>query len=260
MGNQHSSEKDRDPYDHAGKTGRLLLAGAKLGAVPAQVWLLQDLRMLDLSHNHLPMLTSQIGTLQKLKTLKLSYNSLTSLPVEIYHLKELRTLVVDHNKLSDLSAVLPTENLKDIDLSFNEFTGEVGHPTLAIPKSAVTVNLSNNKITKLGEAFGFEILVHVEELNLDNNTIEVLPEEMRFMKRLTCLKIRNNKLASIPSAVLKETRLNRMHLEGNLITLERFQDTDGFEDFMERRRLRIEREIDGGLHTSRNVCGLEEQI
>lgn len=263
MGTTSSTGKQtlENSIDQGGKTGRLVLAQSKLTRVPAEVWLLGPrLRSLDLSGNGIEELTSQIGVLAKLQTLRLSCNALQELPMELIHLTELRTLIADHNSLHTIAAVLPRSKLKQLDLSFNKFEGEVGHPRLALPPCVASANLSNNLITSFGDSFGFEALHAMEELDIDNNQVEALPPAVGEMSKLACLKARNNKLTSIPSELFTNTVVNRVHLEGCPITLITLRETPGFDAFMKRREERINKGISQGLHPDRSICGLAESL
>lgn len=206
----------RDSLDQGAKSGRLVLASCDLVAVPPEVWLLATkLRSLDLSSNKLAELPSQIGTLASLQALKVSFNALEQLPAELVHLDNLKTLEADHNALHTVAAVLPRKNLRMLDLSFNRLQGNVGHPSLAIPPSVTMCNLSNNGITGFSPSFGFEMLVQLVELDVDNNRVEAVPVAVQNCVRLTTLKARNNCIATLPAELFAATSVNRIHLEGN---------------------------------------------
>jgi Leucine-rich repeat (LRR) protein len=62
------------------------------GALPAQIRMLQNLRVLDLSDNDFTGVPAEIGQLQNLEVLDLSNNSITGLPYELGGLKNLKVL------------------------------------------------------------------------------------------------------------------------------------------------------------------------
>lgn len=259
MGNSKSSSSNKpDPVSQGGKTGRMTLSNLKLKTVPAQVWLFGDrLRLLDLSNNGIKQLGSQIGSLAKLQTLKLSHNLLESLPEELYHLEDLKVLIADHNKLDTVAAVLPRKNLRQLDLSHNAFTGNVGHPNLALPPCVVTANLSFNPISGLNESFGWEALSSLEELDLDSCSISELPAAAGCLTKLRTLKLRNNQITTLPQELFETTELNRLHLENNPTTLASLATIPSWEKFLERREQRISKGIAGGLHPDMSICGLD---
>mmetsp|Transcript_11193 Transcript_11193/g.31757 ORF Transcript_11193/g.31757 Transcript_11193/m.31757 type:complete len:265 (-) Transcript_11193:889-1683(-) len=254
-----SSEPARDPIEQAGRTGRLALANAQLEAVPARVWLVGDrLRSLDLSNNKLLELPSQVGTLCRLQTLVLSNNGLRHLPEELYCLEELRILAVDGNRLVS-ATFLPRKRLKQLDLSNNQFAGVVGHPALALPPSLTSCKLSGNPITGFDSSFGFQVLTLLEELDLDGCQITALPDDCGHMESLRCMKLRNNRLQTLPSALFTGTRLNRIHLDGNPVSLKHLSTVAGWEDFLGRRKERLDKSISQGVRVDVTICGLEEE-
>jgi len=257
MGNLQGAQgpSKRSSLDAGAKTGRLVMEKMELEAIPAEVWLMSGkLRSLDVSFNKISQLTSQVGSLSKLQSLKLSHNLLRELPAELSFLLELKSLAVDVNLLEVVPA-LP-KGLKMLDLSSNRFEGHVGRPNLAIPISVIFCSLAKNRISGFNVAFGFEMLQQLEELDLDDNYISQLPEAIGELKKLLCLKLRNNQIAYVPSELFVKTNLNRLHLEGNPLTIEILRGTPGFELFMERRKERISKAISQGLHPDTSICGL----
>jgi len=236
-----------------------VLAKKKLKSIPAQVWLIgPKLKSLDVSNNQIKELTSQIGALPKLQNLVLSHNQLEELPEELYHLNELKVLLADHNKLKIVAAFLPRTKLRTLDLSYNEFSGIVGHPYLALPPCCTVANLSYNKIQGFADSFGWELLTALEELDLDNNQILALPPQIGCLTKLSCLKLRNNNLTTLPPTLFTDTSVNRIHLEGNPVKLSLLRTLPGFDKFLDRRKERISKGISQGLHTDHSVCGLTE--
>lgn len=76
-----------------------------------------------------------------------------------------------------------------MDLSFNEFAGDIGHPHVAFSQSIEVLDLSHNKIQSLSAAFGFQILKELTELNLDDNLIETLPDEIKYLSKIGTIKV-----------------------------------------------------------------------
>ncbi|MFA5853598.1 MAG: leucine-rich repeat domain-containing protein [Patescibacteria group bacterium] len=84
------------------------LSGNRLtGALPAEIRLLERLRVLDASDNAMTGVPAEIGQLASLQTLDLSQNALTGLPLELGNLKNLRRLDLRGNAISqqDLEAI-----------------------------------------------------------------------------------------------------------------------------------------------------------
>lgn len=62
------------------------------GSLKAEIRLLSELRVLDISGNNFTGLPAEIGQLTKLETLNLAHNPLTGLPHELANLQNLQTL------------------------------------------------------------------------------------------------------------------------------------------------------------------------
>ena len=77
-----------------------------------------------------------------------------------------------------------------MDLSYNELKGVIGHPEVAFPQCVEILDLSHNKIEGLSEAFGFQILRELIEIDLDDNLVETLPDEMKYLPKISTLKVR----------------------------------------------------------------------
>ena len=71
------------------------------GSIQAEIRLLQNLQVLDLSNNNLTGVPAEIGQLSKLEVLILSGNPITGLPYEIGNLKNLIILDVSNTNYSE---------------------------------------------------------------------------------------------------------------------------------------------------------------
>ena len=90
------------------------------GSLPAEIRLLTNLHVLNLSHNNFTGVPAEIGQLKNLEVLDLSYNNLTGLPYELGNLSHLKTLNLKGNKYSvaDLAIIkktLPATTVVDTD-------------------------------------------------------------------------------------------------------------------------------------------------
>lgn len=253
-----SSKKDIEKkIELAKKTNRLQLSNVKpkLKIIPNKIINeLINLKSLDISNNDIEIL--DLGKLTKLNNLNINNNKIKSLPYEISNNEDLKTLNANNNELTTVEGI-KFKKLIHIDLSYNKFDGEIGHPYLALPKSIVKINLSHNKIESLSLSFGFEMLIKLNELDLSFNNIEEIPDEISYLKNLQVLKLNNNKIKTLPPNLFKNTRLSRLSLENNLITKDDLLKIKYFDLFLERRKQRISKEISGGLKTSLQLCGLD---
>lgn len=97
------------------------LKGNGLTSVPIHVFSEREIRHLDLSHNALDgALPAEIRLLSNLEILDISSNHMTGLPAEIGHLSKLRILNISNNNLTGLPHELGNlQNLELLDLSGN---------------------------------------------------------------------------------------------------------------------------------------------
>jgi Leucine-rich repeat (LRR) protein len=70
------------------------------GALPAEIRMLTNLKVLNASNNSMTGVPAEVGQLQKLEVLDLSNNKLTGLPNELGNLKNLRTFNLSGNDYS----------------------------------------------------------------------------------------------------------------------------------------------------------------
>ena len=238
---------------NARATGLLALQGHKLKEFPTEALAIAKLRTLDLSENSIRVVPPQIVTLQKLKTLKLQDNKLGPLP-NLDALAALVSLALDRNGLATLPA-LPTK-LKTLSCAGNVMRGVP--PTISTCASTLKVlDLSSNRIELLDPA-AMVTLTALEELNLDDNQLLMLPDEMGELGALRMLSARRNRLQALPATMLKQTPIDKMHLEGNSITKKQFMECDGFEEFTQRRELLKKKDIGIAMEMSgMDLCGLD---
>jgi len=239
----------------ASKTGALNLYSCGLREAPDAIWRILNIRTLDLSSNFLSTLSSSVQGLAKLKILKVSGNDLEELP-DLSPLSSLRTLEASDNKIVAFPS-LPSA-VQHADLSGNRMF--VFTSSIAAAASLQTLNLSRNHIRSFQTDVPFAELSHLGTLDLDDNAIAELPPEMGVLPKLHALTVRRNKLAAVPPQVLRAPRLSLLRLEGNSaeLTKAKLMRTDGAEEFMERRKNRLDKGIAGnvmGIDTS--LCGLK---
>ena len=86
------------------------------------------------------------------------------------------------------------------------------------------VDLSDNAIEELPSE-GLENL-NIVELNLNRNSIQVLPECLARCKRLKVLRVEENslELAGLPVTILSESNVSLLCVDGNLFTKRDLED------------------------------------
>ncbi|GMH85502.1 hypothetical protein TrST_g10494 [Triparma strigata] len=125
--------------------------------IPAVVFTLVNLRVLDLSDNRMGMygsstvarLPKEIGDLKELRVIDLSSNCFTGkLPREIYWLTKLEVLKLDKNQLTGIlsSKVENLKKLEVLNLSRNKFYGKIP-PQIGKLQSLIELDLRINNFT-----------------------------------------------------------------------------------------------------------------
>lgn len=230
MGN--SKSELRKHYETAEKTGVLNVTKCNLTELsPELLHLGNNLRSMNLSNNKFTKLKN-IDNFINLKTLYLDYNQLTELPSEIGELSKLEVLSAANNSISILPSTLSNLlNLKRVELSHNalkEFP-----IVLCNLKRLDLLDLSHNHIETVPSEIG---LLHVTELNLDNNKINSMAEEIADCPRLKTLRIRENcmYLSGVPPKILAHSNISTINAEGNLFQMKDFMNLDGYDEYMER--------------------------
>ncbi len=93
---------------------KLTLRGKKLTEIPAGVFTLKNLLVLNLGKNRIKELPSAIENLKNLQELDLSNNDLTQLPPQIGNLSHLVQLKLNRNEITSLPVEIG--NLKDLEV------------------------------------------------------------------------------------------------------------------------------------------------
>ena len=167
-----------------------------LGAVPAAISRLLNLRVLMLDTNDLTHIPAQIGMLTSLEKIALSNNVLSKLPLEFANLQSLTSLHVANNCFETFPAVVCSL------------------------KSLTFIDFSDNLLLTLPDSIGD--LSALETMILFSNRLKELPDAIGKLTQLRCLWIGKNHLRKIPKSVENLLRLDwgQMHtwssaLDGN---------------------------------------------
>ncbi|AUB38178.1 GTPase SAR1 family domain [Nostoc flagelliforme CCNUN1] len=213
-------------------------AKEKLTEIPAEVFELEWLEVLNLRCNQLTTLPEAIAKLRQLTSLDLTNNQLTTLPEALAKLRQFTSLDLTNNQLTTLpEALAKLQQLTKLNLSYNQLTTlpeaiarlqhltslNLNHNQLTTLPEAITklrqltsLNLSHNKITTLPEALAK--LQQLTSLNLSYNKITTLPEALAKLQQLTSLNLNHNKITTLPEAITKLQQLTKLYLSYNKIT------------------------------------------
>ncbi|PPD70153.1 hypothetical protein GOBAR_DD32968 [Gossypium barbadense] len=211
-------------------TGIVALRDAKLKAshlpllveIPVDISKLVNMQRLILATNLIERLPINIGKLQSLKVMILDGNQITSLPDELGQLVRLEKLSISGNMLMSLPETIGS--LRNLSL----------------------LNVSNNKLKYLPESVGS--CFSLEELQANDNLIEELPASVCNLVHLKSLCLNNNKVSQIPPNLLKDCKaLQNISLHGNPISMDQFQQMEGFQEFEARRKKKFDKQIDSNV-------------
>ncbi|KAJ3371430.1 hypothetical protein GGF31_003355 [Allomyces arbusculus] len=158
-----------------------------------QEWITPDnLTVLNLSNNQLPVIPDPICGIQTLRTLSLNWNNLCDLNPKLVQLQALQTLAFSANRITDASLLAVAwkdmPNLKRLMLVQNQLKE---FPKCLLDTNLDTLALSNNAITHLPD----EIInmVHLQWLGLSNNQLRSVAP-LHKMHPLSGLTLANNPL------------------------------------------------------------------
>jgi len=231
MGNQAGSLKKH--LETAEKTGALNFTDKGLEKFPPDlVKVVGNLRNLDLSNNKIGSLPQNIGAFKMMKTLVMSKNKLTAIPEDLGKLSKLETLNLSFNYIQSIpTSFQQLKHLKEISLSHNQLT--TFPLSLLNLKHLAIVDLSSNRLTSVPGEVG---QLEATELVLNCNQISHLATEISKCPRLKTLRMEENCLAldSIPKALLAESGVSLLALEGNLFDVKKLDEVEGFDKYMER--------------------------
>ncbi|XP_022250914.1 protein flightless-1 [Limulus polyphemus] len=189
----------------------------QLRDVPQDLDMASSLLVLNLSHNHIESIPSQLFVnLTDLQYLDLSNNKLETLPPQMRRLVNLQTLILNnnplgHNQLRQLPALvsLTTLRLRNTQRSLSNT------PTsLESLVNLADVDLSQNELPRVPDVL--YTLVNLKRLNLSDNSIsEVSSAAGDAWKNLEILNLSRNKLSVLPASLCKLTKLRRLYISDN---------------------------------------------
>ncbi|KAJ4841432.1 Plant intracellular Ras-group- LRR protein 7 [Turnera subulata] len=205
----------------------------RLVDIPTEISKLINMQRLVLAHNVIERLPSNLGKLQYLKVMTLDGNKITSLPDELGQLVRLEKLSISGNMLADLPETIGS--LRNLSL----------------------LNVSNNKLKSLPPSIGS--CFSLEEVQADDNQIENLPDSVCNLIHLKSLSLDRNNVSQIPSNLLKDCKaLQNISLHENPISMDQFQQMEGFLEFEGRRKRKFDKQIDANVMISSK--GLDEGV
>ncbi|KAK1398659.1 LRR repeats and ubiquitin-like domain-containing protein [Heracleum sosnowskyi] len=247
------SNKDRKPmsvqknqFQRWMATGVLGLSESGLKIIPQEVWNCgASVRILDLSHNSIVEVPCTIIHLTSLQKLILNDNNISDDQLSweaLAQLKSLTALSLSHNQLRSLPSTLGLlKGLTHLHVANNELTclpAEIGFLT-----NLQVLKANNNRIITLPSSIGS--CISLFEVDLSSNLLVDLPDTISKLQDLKALYLNHNGLKCLPATLLKLcTRLSTLELHGTEITMDLLRQFEGWESFDERRRLKVQKQLD----------------
>nr|CAD7455146.1 unnamed protein product [Timema tahoe] len=216
----------------------------KTSGIPAELFRLEELTTLDLSHNNMKEVPEGLERARSLLVLNLSHNHIESIPNALFmhltdllfldlsnnnletlppqtrRLANLQTLVLNcnplgHFQLRQLPSLMNLETLhmRDTQRTLSNIPGNLDSLT-----NLTDLDLSLNALPKVPEAL--YALTNLRRLNLNDNEITELSQAIDQWQHIETLKLCRNKLTALPASLCKLMSLRRLYVNDNLLDFE----------------------------------------
>ncbi|MEH2205256.1 MAG: COR domain-containing protein [Nostoc sp.] len=187
----------------------------KLTDIPTEVFELEWLEVLNLSHNQLTTLPETITRLSQLTSLNLSHNQLTTLPETITRLQQLTSLDLSYNRLRTLpKAISRLQQLTSLNLSGNQL--RTMPEAITRLQKLTSLNLTGNELTSIPEQITH--LKILTKLDFGFNKLTIIPECLIQLKNLKSLSITGYELTTLPEWIIGIKGLISLDLSGNKLS------------------------------------------
>ena len=163
-------------------------------SIPDEIFTLQNLEILTLSHNRITMIPNSIKAASNLRELYMDRNNLffDGIGEDIRECTNLQRLDIAGNKLESIPKEIgELQSLEYLNLSDNNL--KTLPPEIGMLDRLQTLLLNKNTVRKLPSEIGN--LRNLYELDLSNNQMDLLPEELGNLLSLKILRIGFNKLS-----------------------------------------------------------------
>lgn len=216
----------------------------KSSGIPPELFHLDELTTLDLSHNKLKEVPEGLERAKSLLVLNLSHNNIEAIPTPLFiHLTDLLFLDLSHNKLETLPPQtrrlanlqtliladnplelfqlrqLPSlQNLEVLNMRNTQRTLLNFPTTLDSLSNLAELDLSQNNLPKVPDCV--YNLPNLKRLNLSDNAITELSSSVEFWQCLEVLNLSRNELTVLPAALCKLAQLRRLYINDNRLDFE----------------------------------------
>ncbi|KAH9501981.1 hypothetical protein DERF_012784 [Dermatophagoides farinae] len=170
--------------------------------IPVDLFRLEELFVLDLSHNCLKSIPCDLEKCRTLLVLNLSNNQIETIPNHLFiNLTDLLILNLSDNNLVTLPPQMRRlVNLQILNLSNNP----LGHNQLKLLQSLhslQSLNLSNTQRTLQNMPTSLDNLTNLTELNLSSNELHRIPDVVYTLTSLKRLNLSDNQITEISTSI-----------------------------------------------------------
>lgn len=206
---------------HLDELTTLDLSHNKLKEVPEGLERAKSLLVLNLSHNQIETIPTVLFiNLTDLLFLDLSHNKLETIPPQTRRLANLQTLILSDNPL-ELFQLRQLPSLQNLEVLHMRNTQRTLHnfPTNLDSLSNLSeLDLAQNNLPKIPDCL--YNLPNLKRLILSDNSITELSSSVENWQRLEVLNLSRNELTALPAAICKLVQLRRLYINDNRLNFE----------------------------------------
>ena len=195
--------------------GKVVQERVEKEGLDENIFKLDKLNFLQISQAKLTSLPDTLGSLTNLTSLVLKGNNLTSIPSSLNNLTKLKLLDLSLNSLSSLPPIPSMTELTTLNLSINQFSGQLQLDGIEHCQKLSLVDLTANTLSSLGDLQAHK-LEHLAEVVAKQNKIETLShllvENWPVIKKLD---LAQNCLKEVPGELGEITKLKELNLVDN---------------------------------------------
>ncbi|KAK1288159.1 hypothetical protein QJS10_CPB19g01255 [Acorus calamus] len=194
---------------------------------PQDIWHLQKVQLLDLTHNNLNdesiarLIVPWIHNLTSLFELDLGWNNLKEIRW-ISNITSLSSLDLSSTQIKDFSDLCQLQDLQVLDLSYNSMKGNID----SCLKRSIPLSLFNNSdimLLDIRKNFfsgpipnSFQYLENIESLDLSNNNLSgEIPSQLDQLHSLSVFRVSYNNLSGFIPYNIQFCTFNKSSFEGN---------------------------------------------
>ncbi|XP_055529280.1 protein flightless-1 [Wyeomyia smithii] len=216
----------------------------KSSGIPNELFDLEELTTLDLSHNKLKEVPEGLDKAKSLLVLNLSNNQIESIPPSLFikltdllfldlsnnkletlppqtrRLSNLQTLILNDNPLElfQLRQLPSLQNLICLQMRNTQRTIANFPTSLDSLSNLQELDLSQNSLSKIPDVL--YNLYNLKRLNLNDNVIQEISPLIENLSKLETLNLSRNQLITLPATLCKLQNLRRLYVNDNQLNFE----------------------------------------